>query len=183
VDTGHLLQPSIGRSEMLFTVARLDPVRAAIEVPEADSALVAAGVPAKITIAALGVTLDGKVARTSWGLDGAARTLRAEVDLPNADGKLRPGMYVNARLVAELPPAWTLPAAAVAKQADQSVVFRVIDGKAVRTLVKPGKSDGERVQVPGWQEAGETTWREWAGSERVAANAAGLSDGAAVTEK
>jgi HlyD family secretion protein len=42
-----------------------------------------------------GRTFEGKVARNSVALDAASRTMLAEVDVPNPDGALRTGLYVN----------------------------------------------------------------------------------------
>ena len=48
--------------------------------------------------------------RTAYALDAKSRTLRAEIDLPNPDGKLHPGLYAYATIVAEEhPDALTLP--------------------------------------------------------------------------
>ena len=71
----------------------VDPVRVVVAVPEADAGLVAEGSPVRIAVQALpGPELTGTVARTSWSLDPGSRTLRTEVDVPNPDGRLRPGM-------------------------------------------------------------------------------------------
>ena len=53
--------------------------------------------------------VEGKVTRTSWVL-GANRTLRTELDLPNPNGLLRPGMYATAHiLLQERPDVYVLP--------------------------------------------------------------------------
>ncbi len=55
----------------------------------------------------------GHVARTSWALHAGTRTLRVEVDIPNAEGRLRPGMYATVDLlVARRENALSLPASA-----------------------------------------------------------------------
>jgi multidrug efflux pump subunit AcrA (membrane-fusion protein) len=182
VNTGDFVQPGGPRGECLFTVARLDPVRVVVAVPEADAALVREKVKATLTIPALaGRDPTGTVSRTSWALEPGTRTLRAEIDLPNKDGRLRPGMYVRARITGRLPEAWSLPAAAVAKQGDTTVCFLVKGGKVVRTPVQVGRTDGEFAEVLKWQKPGSPpSWEEWTGKEAVAARASGLSDGQSV---
>src|SRR5512135_3261165 len=95
-DTGAYVQPPAASSTAdgpLFEVVRTDRVRAFADVAEADARRVAVGAPAGVRVAALGGReLQGRVALTSWLLDGPSRTLRAEVDLPNPEGQLRPGM-------------------------------------------------------------------------------------------
>jgi HlyD family secretion protein len=184
-DTGHFVQPAAaGKTEPLFTVARLDTVRVPVEVPEADAGLIKKGARAMIRVPALaGAEIAGDVARTSEALEPASRTLRVEIDLPNADRKLRAGMYVYARITAEMPEAWTLPANAVVKQADQTVCFLYRDGKAVRLPIQPGRTDGVSTEVFKKQKGGVPgTWEDWTGQEEVLSGAAaGLTDGQPVS--
>jgi RND family efflux transporter MFP subunit len=179
VNTGALVQPSAGAGDWLFRVARLDPVRVVVAVPEADAEVVRDQAEVRLTVQALGgPPLAGKVARTSWALEPGPRTLRAEIDLPNKNGLLRPGMYAYARISNTLPEGWTLPVAAVAKQGDATACFVIEDGKAVRTPVQLGRGDGQSVVVLKKQKPGSPpTWEDVTGTEAVAAKAAGLSDG------
>ncbi|MGV2335914.1 MAG UNVERIFIED_CONTAM: efflux RND transporter periplasmic adaptor subunit [Planctomycetaceae bacterium] len=58
------------------------------------------GSPAVVKIPAMQQRqFSGEVARTSWTLDEQTRTLQVEIDLENADGALRPGMYANVELI------------------------------------------------------------------------------------
>lgn len=181
VSTGHYLQPSQGKGEGLFVVACLDPVRLVFQVPETSAGWVAEGSDVGITIqASQGLHLNGKVSRTSWTLDPGSRTLRAEIDMKNPEGRLRPGMYLYAHVAADLPKEWTLPAAAVAKAGDEHFCFLIEGGKAVRTPLQVGAANGEWTQVPR-RRGPDAAWVEWTGSESVAAKAAGLIDGQSVT--
>jgi RND family efflux transporter MFP subunit len=180
VNTGDFLQPS-GKSAGVFTVAQLNPVRIVVDVPEMDAPLVREKGPIKLAIQSLGRgELSGTVTRTSWSLEPSSRTLRVEVDQPNPEGLLRPGMYVYARIGVALPEAWALPVSAVVKQGEAHVCFRVEGGKAVRTPVQVGRSDGQHVQVLRLQKTGSTEWLEPDGTEAVAQPAASLTDGQAV---
>jgi multidrug efflux pump subunit AcrA (membrane-fusion protein) len=180
VDTGDFVGGD-GKKQGVFTVARLDPVRIVVRVPEAEAELVREGLAVRIAVQALGgPELTGTVARTSWSLEPGSRTLRTEIDLPNPDGRVRPGMYVYARLTAELPPAWTVPAAAVGRAGDESVVYLVEDGKAVRSAVQVLRGDGQVTQVRRYKKPG-ADWIDFNGSESVATPAAALSDGQAIT--
>ena len=184
VNTNDLVQPTNGQDDWLFTVAKLDPVRVVIAVPEVDAELVEVGAKVELTIQALSgpAPEDGKVARTSWSLEPGPRTLRAEVELPNKDGRLRPGTYVYARIIKQLPKGWTIETSAVVKQGDSTVCFLIEDGKkVVRTPVQIGRSDGQFVEVFKRQKAGSPdVWEDFTGNEKFAARAAGLTDGQAV---
>src|SRR5207249_1307116 len=96
-----------------------DIMRVRVEVPEGDAAWVNRGAEARIHVQVLkSYEFVGAVTRTSWSLDRTARTLLAEVDVPNPEGKLRPGMYAYATITAEHPGGWTLPASAVVTEGD-----------------------------------------------------------------
>ena len=181
VSNGDLVQPG-GKDDWLFTIARLDPVRVVVPVSEVDAELVRKDQEVKLTVPALpGPALTGKVVRTSWDLEPGSRTLRTEIDLPNKDHVLRPGMYVYARITCPLREAWTLPVGAVVKQDSATVCFRIVDGKAVRTPVQVGRGDGQFVEVLKYQTAGSPpSWETWTGKEEVAVRAAGLTDGQTV---
>lgn len=167
-----------GKASGTFTIAQLDPVRVVIDVPENEANLVRVKLPVTLTVQALGgVERKGEIARTSSALEPNARTLRAEVDLPNPDHLLRPGMYVYARLAAELEETWTVPAAAITKQGDAQVCFRNEGGKAVRTVVKMGRSDGQLTQVLRLLKGGSPDGEPLTGGETFLAPAAGLTDG------
>lgn len=181
VNTGDLVQPTSGKADWLFTVARLDPVRIVIEVPEADAGLVEEKSVVTLNIPALRLPAwKTTVTRISWALNPGSRTLRAEVDVPNREGRLRPGMYVYAHVQGAQQAGWTLPAAALVKQGDVMVCFLVEKGRAVRAPVQVGRSDGKYTEVLRVQRPGSSAWVDWSGKEEVALPASGLTDGQAV---
>jgi RND family efflux transporter MFP subunit len=182
VNTGDLVQPNNGKGEGLFTVARLNPVRLVVNVPEAEAGLVKENVAVRLNLPALKAPmLTGKVTRTSWALEPGSRTLRTEIDMPNPDGRLRPGTYLYAHLTGQLPQAWVVPATAVVKQGDAVVCFLIEGDKAVRAPVQVGHTDGQLTEVLRVQKAGTLpAWVEFTGKEAVASKAAGLVDGQSV---
>jgi RND family efflux transporter MFP subunit len=148
VHTGHLVTGS-GQGEPLLVVVRTDRVRVFLDVPEGDAGLVDPDDEAVIRVPALGNReFRGRVKRTSWSLNETARTLRAEVDVPDEDGKLRPGMYAYANvLAAEHTDALVLPASAVASDKGASYCFVVEEGKIARNPVTLGLRSGGEVEV------------------------------------
>lgn len=178
VSTGDLVTGT--EKAGLFAVARVDPVRVVVSVPEADAGLVAVGQDVRLTMAGQAAEQTGKVARSSWSLEPGSRTLRTEIDLPNEKGLLRPGTYVHAKLTAELPAAWSVPAAAVGKVGDESVVYLVEGGKAVRVAVQLLKGDAQFTQVRRYKRPGAADWTDVTGAEQVATPASALADGQAV---
>lgn len=103
IHTGHFLQPASGsNAQPLFVVAQTDLVRVFVDVPESDALMVTIGMPARIRVQTIkDQDFKGKVTRTAWSLEPRSRTLRTEIDLPNPEGKLRPGMYAYVTLTVE----------------------------------------------------------------------------------
>jgi len=114
LDPGALVGPSAG-SGAILTIQRVDVLRAFVPVNERDVARLRTGLDAHLTLDALpGRTIAGKVVRVSPALDPTSRTVDAEVQVQNADGLLRPGMYGRAAIVIEVRPrAVVVPVAAV----------------------------------------------------------------------
>jgi HlyD family secretion protein len=190
VDTGHFVQPASGsdKGEPLFVVTRTDLVRVFVEIPEADAVFVCAGRPAHIHIQALNWRVfEGKVAGCSWALEPSERTLRTEIDLPNREGVLRPGMYPYASIDIERPNTLTIPATALARRDDdQWYCYCAEQGKAIRTDVRIGIRQGSRIELikkRRSQGAGDKgIWQDFTGQEEIIlGNPANLSDGVAVT--
>lgn len=176
VNTGEYV--SADGKHGLFAVAKVDPVRVVVSVPEADAGLIEVGQDVRVTLpASVALSATGKVVRTSWALEPGARTLRTEVDLPNPDGKLRPGMYVSAKLTAELPAEWAVPVAAVGKINDEPVVYIAEGGKAVRVAVQLHRGDARFTQVLRYRRPNATEWTGVTGEETVVTPASAVSDG------
>lgn len=157
--TGHYVQPvSGGTSKPLMVVAVTDRVRIFIDVPEADAQYADRDDRATVTVQALGgQKIEGKVARTSWALDTANRSLRVEIDLDNREGRLRPGMYATAEIVLEEKvSAVTVPTSAVAREGTSAYVFSVQNEKVARRAVVTGIRSGNRIEIREGVEPSET---------------------------
>lgn len=104
----------------------------------------------------------GTVSSIASVINATSRTFDVEVAIPNSDGLLRPGMYVNAVFVLEsYPEAVQVPDGAVYTRDGRDVVYGVRDGSAVEyavtaedlpgevTIIHDGLPDGERIIVEG----------------------------------
>src|SRR5262245_6164048 len=188
INVGDFVQPSAAsRGESLFVVERIRPVRVFINVQELEAAWVRDGDAAIIRVQSLqGQQFKGAVTRSSKSLHPENRTLRTEIDLPNEDEKLLPGMFVNATIIAQHKNVWALPAAAVVTQGEQSYCYRVESGKAVRTPIQVGLRGSDLVETLKKQTrpatAGEESyWEDFTGKEVISASdPAALTDGQAV---
>lgn len=171
VDTGHLVPVGHAAEKPLFVVVRADILRIFVEVPESDAVTVDAGSEAHVRVPALsGGEFPARVARTAWVLNTGTRTLRAEIDIPNGDGKLRPGMYAYANLkVAEREDVLCLPKTALLTQEGKPCCLCVDGaGKVVRTPVAVGLQAGNDVEIISGLSGDEDV---------IALNAAGYREG------
>jgi RND family efflux transporter MFP subunit len=128
IDIGNLVTAgSASTTTPLYRMAQTDPLRIFVDVPQsAAGELMNAGVPAEIrATGAVGGIFSGKIARSAESINAQARTMRVEVDMPNADHVLVPGMYVNVAF--KLPPRGLVevPAAALIFRASGTQVAQV----------------------------------------------------------
>jgi membrane fusion protein, multidrug efflux system len=97
VDPGALINAGssgTGGPRELFDIARTDPLRVYVSVPQAYAPAIHPGVDAVITLQEFpGQKFRASVARTADAIDTTTRTLLTEVDVPNKDGKLLPGSF------------------------------------------------------------------------------------------
>lgn len=150
VDTGHFVQPaSASESQPLLVVAQTDQVRIFVNLPEMEAPYVDPGDPAKIHVQALTASeFDASIVRSSWSLEEANRSLRAEIDVPNPHGVMRPGMYATATIkLAERENAIVLPALAIVRDGNGTACMAVVDGKISRLPVELGLRSGSEIEV------------------------------------
>jgi HlyD family secretion protein len=96
VEVGDLVNADSGSGAPMFTVEEDDALRISVHVPQYSSEGIRDGLEAKVTAPEMpGRVFTGKVARSSVALLYSTRTLTTQVDVPNPDGALRPGLFVN----------------------------------------------------------------------------------------
>ncbi|MDZ7652685.1 MAG: efflux RND transporter periplasmic adaptor subunit [Burkholderiaceae bacterium] len=97
------------------------------------------------TDAVPGLLYKGRVDAINPRIESGGRSLEVRAELPNTDGKLRPGMFARVRvIVGDRAEALLVPEEAIVPQGDKFFVFRVVDDKAQRVPVKLGvRRDGQ----------------------------------------
>jgi len=151
IDIGNLVTAGSGSTTTpLYRMAQTDPLRIFVDVPQsAAGELMKAGVPAEIrATGAVGGVFSGTIARSAQSINAQARTMRVEVDMPNADHALVPGMYVN--IAFHLPPRGLVeaPAAALIFRASGTQVAQVdADGKVRFKNVAIARDNGSLVEL------------------------------------
>lgn len=132
------------------SVVDISSVRLVANVVEKDLRLVNPGDPAKVTVDAYpGETFSGRIARVAPVLDPATRTAEIEIEVPNRDFRLKPGMYARMAVTIESRKDATLvPKAAVVDYQGSRGVFTMNDSNKAR--FKPleiGIEDTDKVEV------------------------------------
>lgn len=147
VDAGALVTANTSK---IVEIVDASTLRLQIPVTEMETSLVAVGKPVKAQIDASGpAPVEASISRIAYALDPATRTMLAEADLKNAELRLRPGMYAMAKIAVEKHDNATLiPVAGLVMEKTNAFVFKHVDGKAIKTAVKPGFNDGTNVEIP-----------------------------------
>jgi RND family efflux transporter MFP subunit len=147
VDVGDLIDA--GAARPLFVLTTTANLRVAVEVPQSYAHLVKVGQPVTVTQGELrGRSFSGKVARTSGAIDSASRTMQVEVALPNRDGALMPGAYVQVSLPLEGGQALVIPTNALIIRGSGLRVASLDPSGHVKMLtVKVGRNFGQSVEV------------------------------------
>ena len=133
----------------LFDLVDLDPIEVEFTLAEIDSSKVEIGDPVEISIAPYpDETFAAMVSMISPTIDPRTRTLRVKAELPNPDGRIRPGLFAHTDLgVSERADAIVVPQDAVIQRADGAVIFKLNpDGRVERLTVETG------VSIEGWVE-------------------------------
>lgn len=135
--------------QKLFELVSLDPVEVEFDVPEADAGRIRRDLVAKVAVSPFpGEAFEGVVTVVSPTIDTRTRTLRARAQIPNPDGRLRPGLFARVDLgVARRDGVITVPEEAVLQRSEGAVVFRVAGDRAERRVVALGAVHGGRAEV------------------------------------
>ncbi len=141
----------------LVDVADLSVVWVWAEFYEDELSLLARGQKVRLTAKSYpGQTFDGELGLINPFLAEMKRTVKVRVDIPNADFKLRPGMYVNIELAMDMGEGLTIPVSAVMPTGSNTLVF--VDrggGKLEPRRVQIGRKYGDIYEVTGGLKEGE----------------------------
>ena len=172
-NTGSMIQAGISSQTQampIVTLAQEDLLRLILPVPVSDVAGIRNGEPVDVNVTSLGRTLKGTVTRYADSVQMATRTMDTEVDVPNKDGSLVPGMYAEVHLhLAARPNVLSVPLDAVdgiGTSVQQAYVVR--DGVIHLTIVKTGLQTPTRVEILSGLQSGDKV---------VVGRHTGLSDG------
>lgn len=147
----------VTRGTKVASVLRVNSLRVELTVPAQYVTAIAVGKPVSLEVDAYpGETFAGTVRYVSPNLRSDTRALIVEAVVENAAGRLKPGLFVTARIEqAAKSPAILVPSTGVQKAATAYRVFVVVGDRVEERLVTLGQSEGDRVEVTSGLAAGD----------------------------
>ena len=149
IDVGSLVQADATTGTFMFTIMQSNVIRTYVHVPQDAAFGLEPGVGAKVRVPEIpGREFPAKVTRVADALEPNTRTLLTEVDIPNPDGALSPGIYCAVELdIPRKVPSLTVPADAVVFNADGLRVAVLENGTAHFHKIAVTRDLGTAVEV------------------------------------
>jgi RND family efflux transporter MFP subunit len=154
IDNGSLVQSG---STMMFTMMHSDVIRIQLYVPQDEAFGVAPGVQAVVHVPEIpNRSFPGTVTRIARALQPGSRTLLTEIDVPNPDGTLSPGIYCIVDLhIPRKTPSFVVPADAIVFNENELHVAVVDNGTVRLQRISIARDFGKEVEVQQGLKAGD----------------------------
>jgi membrane fusion protein, multidrug efflux system len=153
VDPGALIpaatSTSSPKSAAVLTLMDFTTVRIDVAIPDTEAPLVRKDLPVRVTVSEVPAReFQGTITRFSYALDESTKTMTTEIDIPNPDLALRPGMWASVEIeLQKKDNALLIPAEALVTEKNENSVFVVRDNKAQKVSVTTGFDDGVNVEI------------------------------------
>ena len=146
IDNGSLVTSG---STFMFTLMHPDVIRTQVFVPQDEAFGLGPGVDAVVRVPEIpDRSFPGKVTRIASALQPGSRTLLTEIDVPNPDGALSPGIYCTVELfIPRKTPSMIIPADAVVFDENGLHVAVVRNGAAHLQKIAIARDFGTEVEV------------------------------------
>jgi RND family efflux transporter MFP subunit len=138
------------------TLVRINPLRLRLAVPEREAGAIHQGQRVRLTLESDPTVYEGHVARLAPAISEQNRALMIEAEIPNPQGRLRPGAFARGEIVVQPDRKLvTVPAEALVTFAGIEKVMVVENGRAVERRVTTGRRTGDRLEILSGLAAGE----------------------------
>lgn len=161
IDPGDLVRKASegAAGKPLFVINQVDRVRVRIPIPESDAPLVQPGDEVTLTFPSFSAEppIKASITRRSGSLDPSTRTMLVEVELDNADGKLLPGMFGQAKIQMAANGATNmLPSQAIRFDQSGKAFVYVVENESVSVQqIETGTDNGVSIEVVSGLQAGQ----------------------------
>ncbi|HET9853817.1 MAG TPA: efflux RND transporter periplasmic adaptor subunit [Methylomirabilota bacterium] len=130
------------------TLVRINPLRLRLAVPERETGAIRQGQLVRLTLETDPTVYEGRVARLAPAISEQNRALMIEAEIPNEQGRLRPGAFARAEIVVQPDRQLvTVPAEAIVTFAGVEKVLVVENGRAVEKRVTTGRRIANRLEI------------------------------------
>jgi membrane fusion protein (multidrug efflux system) len=145
ISLGDYVQPG----QTLVSLQDLSAMKLDFRLPESALSHLAAGQKVQVTVSPYpGEVFEGQVTGIDPLIDEATRSIAVRAEIPNPEGKLRPGLFAKVTLTTETrPDTLFVPASAVVPMGEKFFIFVITDGKAALTPVTLGTRESDRIVV------------------------------------
>ena len=133
----------------IVNLEKTDPIKVDFKVPELFQSKISVGQALSVSLDALpGKPYSGRVYAVNPQLDTAGRAVVLRAQMDNHGGALKPGMFARVRLtLADTGDTVVVPEQSVAMQGEEQIMFKVVDGRAMRTKVEVGQRRDGKVEI------------------------------------
>jgi RND family efflux transporter MFP subunit len=150
-DTGALIQAGTASNTQampLVDLAQQDLLRLVFPVPESAASIIQIGAPVEVSVSSLNEKFPGKISRFSGKVERNTRTMHTEVDVPNPNGRFKPGMYAFVRVILqEEKNALVVPVQSVSQGDKPTILILNKDNVIEERPVKIGLQTPDKVQI------------------------------------
>lgn len=144
VSVGSLISPGT----VITTLDDSSVIKVDFAVPESNLTALRAGLPVTVTsVAYPGKRFSGKVSSVDSRVDPTSRSVLVRAELPNSEGLLKPGMFLNAELQRDQRTAVVIPEEALVPEQNRQFVFVVAGGMAEKREVRIGSRSPGSVEI------------------------------------
>jgi len=142
--------PSMSGKSAVVTLMQINPVKITVSISEQNYPLIKKGMEARVVADVYpDKEFSGRIFRVHPTVNAMSRTFEVEIEIPNGNETLRPGMFVRAYIDMGQTEAFVVPSNAVMIQegTNDRFVFVAADGIASRRQVKLGKRFDDMVEI------------------------------------
>jgi membrane fusion protein (multidrug efflux system) len=138
----------LAAASKLLEVVVVNPLKLRTPVPERYARLARIGLPLRVEVDALpGESFDGNLTRIAAGVDHTTRSLLVEAEIPNPEGKLRPGYFAHVTGVMGEETALFIPRSGLYRFAGVDRIFVIKDNTVSSREVKSGVEEGNLIEI------------------------------------
>jgi len=141
---------SSGGKSGIVTLMQINPVKVIVNISEQYYPLIKRGMPVQITSDVFsGETFKGKIYMVHPTVNAMTRSFEVEIEVPNSNEKLRPGMFVRASMDLQQVEAFVVPASTVLIQEGTNIKYVFVEngGTVTRVDVTMGKRFDEMLEI------------------------------------